>query len=275
MNNHLANTTPTTKNYGILWRVLSGTVSLCLLVGIWKVSCDKGWLPSESVPSPVVVWGALQRLHSSGMLWSHTRLSVERMAVGLAIGSSLGLSTGILIGGTRIGAMVLQPVMSVLAPVPPLVWTPILIAILGIDNSRVALVSIPTFFIVTFGCVTGIRATDRRFVELAQAYGLTRFRMIRRVLFPSAMPSILSSLRTSAFLSWTILVFAEMIAASAGLGWLINDARTFGRTDDVGAGVLVVAVLAIITDFLLSLLQRRLTMWQSTFDDFEREVHRA
>lgn len=255
--------------------VASASVALLVLVGLWQLGCAKGWFPSQTVPTPAMTWQALVHLTEKGTMLSHVGVSLGRLGLGVAVGTIGGIAAGILVGGTRYGRLLFQPVISLLSPVPPLVWTPVLIAVFGIDQSRIALVAIPTFFLVAFGTALGIRATDRRYVEVGRAFGLGWFQTMRRILFPSALPSILASLRTAAFLAWTVLVFAEMIASSGGLGWLINDARTFGRIAEVGAATITVAILAVATDAILIGAQRWLLRWQETYEGLDREVIRS
>jgi sulfonate transport system permease protein len=129
----------------------------------------------------------------------------------------------------------------------------------------VALVAVAATFPIYLTLYSGIRSVDVKLVELAKIIGLSRAGLIRHVILPAALPSALVGLRYSLGISWLILVAAEQVNATSGIGYLMNDARDFMRTDVLVLGLLVYALLGLIVDILVRWLERRLLAWRPSF----------
>ena len=143
----------------------------------------------------------------------------------------------------------------------------ILIILFGIgEASKIILIAIAALFIVFINTVSGIRSADKKLVELAQVYKKPDKDLITKILLPSAVPSIMTGMRIALGLSWILLIAAEVIASSKGLGWLIWDSRNFSRPDDMIVGMITISILGKLSDMALISLERKLTKWGKTFE---------
>jgi sulfonate transport system permease protein len=170
-------------------------------------------------------------------------------------------------------ARLFELTISVIAPIPPITFIPLFIILFGIgETSKLALIAFGASFVVLLHTVEGVRALDQGFVELSRVLGKRPADFAFKVVIPSALPHIFTGMRIAMALSWTLLLMAEIIAASNGLGWLIWDSRSFSRPDDMLAGMIVVGVLGRATDLMLIGAQRFFTPWSSTYGGWQRSV---
>jgi sulfonate transport system permease protein len=235
------------------------------LIAVWEAAVRTGWWPRTLIAAPSEVASDFVRLTVNGDLARHAWVSLRRLAVGFALGGVVAVALGSLVGLSRAAERVAGPTILALAPVPPVAWVPLLIVLLGIDGAKLALIALGTFFIVYSGTVQGVRGADSRLVEVAYVYGKSGRSLVLEVLLPSALPSILYSLRVALGISWILLIAAEVIASSEGLGWLIWDSRNFSRPDDMIVGMIAVGALGKLSDDLLVRLQGWLLRWRPSF----------
>ena len=237
-----------------------------LLLVLWQVAVSLEWVPRTLIASPVEVLVDLGRLVRNGTIWEHACASLARLIEGFVLGAAVGATAGAWIGLSRRVQSVLEPTITVLAPIPPTAWIPLLIILFGIgEASKVWLIAIGVFFVVAGNTASGIRNVDSRFVEVARICGKQGSEVLVHVLLPAAMPAILNGLRLGLGLSWILLIAAELIAANKGLGWFIFDARNFARPDDMMAGMVCVGCLGALTDRGMLAIQHRALRWQASF----------
>jgi len=238
---------------------------IALLVA-WQGSVEFGLVPHTLIATPGEVASDLFRLILSGALAEHVAVSLRRLLAGFCLGGAAGIAVGSWIGVSRLAQRLMGPTVSILAPVPPTAWIPLLIILFGIrEASKIWLIAIGVFFVVTANTVSGIRHVDRRLVEVARIYDKSKLEILSGILLPAAMPSILTGLRLGLGLGWILLVAAELIAANRGIGWFIYDARNFSRPNDMLAGMVCIGVLGAATDFLMLSFQRHVLRWQDAF----------
>ena len=237
-----------------------------LLVAAWQASVSFSLVPHTLIAPPGEVIADLFRLALSGVLVEHVTASVGRLLTGFATGAAAGVLAGSWMGVSRSAQRFLGPTVSMLAPIPPTAWIPLLIILFGIhEASKVWLIAIGVFFVVTANTVSGIRHVDRRLVEVARIHDKTGPEILLQVLLPAAMPAILTGLRLGLGLGWILLVAAEIITADKGIGWFIYDARNFARPDDMLAGMVCIGILGAGSDLFMTTLQRRVLRWQDAF----------
>lgn len=247
-------------------RLIIGILLPALMIIAWHLAVVSGVLPSSLIASPAAVIVALVSLTQSGEVFLHIWASGYRLLAGFLLGSICGVLAGLLVGVSRYSDRVLSPTLSILAPIPPVAWIPLLIVFFGIgDGSKVALIAIGAFFVTQTSAVAGIRGADSALIELARANGKSSFSLARHILVPAAMYEVFTSARIALALSWILLIAAEVIASSNGLGWLIWDSRNFARPDEMIAAMVVVGVLGKVTDSFLLFLQRRVLKWKTEF----------
>ena len=246
-------------------RRLKGLVLPVLILLVLEVVVRVGWLPSYQMPAPSEIAVTLTDL-AEGSLWKHISASLGRVLLGFAIGASLAQVFAAWVGLSREAEAYLEPTFAGLRSIPSLAWVPLLLLWLGIDEtSKIVLIAIGAFFPVYLNGVAAIRDIDRKLVEVGQMYGFGRWRLVRRILLPAALPGLFTGLRSGLSLAWMFLVAAELIAATKGLGYLLSDGRETSRPDIVLAAIIVLALLGKVSDGLLATLEKRCLAWRDTF----------
>lgn len=255
---------------------LLGLLLPVIFLVVWDLSLRFGLVPSTLVASPLETLAALSSMAQDGSLLSNSLISCQRLLLGFGIGCLIGVLLGALIGASRLAAHLLEPTLAVIAPIPAVAWVPLMIMLLGIgEASKVALIAFGTLFVVSMHTAHGILGTNREYVELAQVLGKDQRQLLFRVLFPSALPQVFTGMRVAMALSWTLLLVSEIIASSAGLGWLIWDARNFSRPADMFVGMIAVGILGRVSDMVLVALEKRVTQWRSTYDSWQEHVEKS
>ncbi|KIJ03856.1 ABC transporter permease [Xanthomonas citri pv. fuscans] len=232
-----------------------------------------GWTPSYLLPPPSQILRTLADEANRGLA-SHVGASVLRVLAGFSIGAGLGLLVGVAVGLSRWLERLLDPSFQALRAVPSLAWVPLLLLWMGIDEApKITLIAIGAFFPVYLGVVSGLRQVDRTLVELGESYGLSKPRLVRRILLPAALPSIFTGLRTSLSLAWMFLVAAELIAATRGLGYLLSDGRETSRPDIVIGAIVLLALLGKLSDGLLKSIESRTLRWRDNLQNRSASGH--
>lgn len=245
--------------------ILPLIIPLVLLI-VWEWSVRSGLLPNTLIASPSQVVRDFFELAVSGKLLIHSIVSLYRLAFGFAIGTLIGLSLGVIVGTSKFAERLFAPTIQFLAPIPPIAWIPLLIILLGIgEASKIGLIIIASFIVVYLNTVQGIRSTDQKLVDVAHVLRKSNKELIKKVLLPSATPHIFTGMRIALGLSWILLIAAEVIASSKGLGWLIWDSRNFSRPDDLFVGIIMIGILGKLSDMALVTFEKQLTHWRTVF----------
>jgi len=242
-----------------------GWVLPALALLAFEVLVRSGVLAAHLFPAPSEIVRTLFDLGSG--LASHIGVSIARVAGGFAIGASLAVVAAVVVGLDRRAEALLDPTFQALRAVPSLAWVPLLLLWLGIDETpKITLIAIGAFFPVYLNLLSGLRNVDRKLVELGEVYGLSRAALVRRILLPASLPSLYTGLRVGLSLAWMFLVAAELIAATRGLGYLLNDGRETSRPDIVLAAILLLAVLGKVSDSVLKSLEKRALVWRDALE---------
>jgi sulfonate transport system permease protein len=234
------------------------------LVLLWQAASGTGVLPPDKLASPLTVFRSAYELVVDGQLVDAFLVSSSRVAVGFAIGTVVGGVLGLVSGLSRWGERLLDPPVQMLRTLPHLGLIPLFILWFGIgEEPKLALVAAGVAFPLYLNLHAGIRQTDPALLEAARVLGYTRFERVAHVVLPSAVPQTLVGLRIALGTAWLSLIVGEQINADAGIGYLINNAREFLRTDIVVVGLLVYALLGLTTDALVRALERRVLRWRA------------
>ncbi|HEY3941496.1 MAG TPA: ABC transporter permease [Acidimicrobiales bacterium] len=236
------------------------------LVGIWQLVCSAGVFTSTELASPVAVFDAARQLWDTGSLQSNLLVSLQRVVEGLAVGISVGVILSVLSGLFWIGEDLLDPVVHMARSVPILGLLPLAIIWFGVGElPKIFLIALGTTFPVYLNTYAGIRGVDAKLVEAGQTFGLNRWGMVRKVILPGALPGFLTGLRFALVGCWLIIIVAEEINAQSGIGYLIMQAQTTDRTDIMFVGLAIYAILGLVAEVLVRLLERRLLSWRRGF----------
>ncbi len=241
-------------------------VSPVVLVLAWQAASTLGLLSPRTLASPVQIvltgWGLL----ASGELPWHLAVSLGRVLAGLAIGLTVGAGLALVAGLSRLGEDIVDAPVQMLRTLPFLALVPLFILWFGIgETPKIALVALGTAFPIYLNLFAGIRGVEPRLAEMGRVFGLDRAGLLRHVVLPGALPSALVGVRYSLGVAWLSLVVAEQVNANAGIGYLINDARDFLRTDVIMVGLVLYALLGLLADSLVRALERRLLAWRPAF----------
>lgn len=247
-------------------RWLRRTVGPLLLLLAWQVLSATGVLHEDILASPGTIARAAGDLIADGTLPAAMGVSLQRVAVGLLLGGVIGISLALVSGLSRLGEDLVDATVQMLRTVPWVGLIPLFIIWLGIGEApKIALIALGVAFHLYLNVYAGIRGVDEQLIEAGQSLGLGRWGLIRHVVLPGALPGAMTGLRYSLATAWLALVFGESINADAGIGFLMNQAREFFRTDVIVVCLVVYAFLGLLADAVVRTLERLLLQWRPTF----------
>ncbi|UYP73707.1 taurine ABC transporter permease TauC [Pantoea dispersa] len=242
-------------------------LSVAVLLLLWWGVTALGLIAPLFLPPPQQVLHKLLVIAGpqgfmDATLWQHLGASLTRMLVALFFAALIGIPVGIAMGLSPAVRGLLDPLIELYRPVPPLAYLPLMVIWFGIgEPSKILLIYLAIFAPVTLSTLAGVKNTQQVRIRAAQALGATRGQLLRFVILPGALPEILTGLRIGLGVGWSTLVAAELIAATRGLGFMVQSAGEFLATDVVLAGIAVIALIAFSLELGLRALQRRLTPW--------------
>ncbi|BBI91634.1 putative taurine transporter subunit [Serratia symbiotica str. Tucson] len=245
---------------------LSGTILLVVLVVWWGVAALH-WVSPLFLPAPQQVLHQLIIIASpqgfmNATLWQHLVASLGRIMAALLAAVIIGIPVGFAMGLNDTVRGILDPLIEIYRPVPPLAYLPLMVIWFGIgETSKILLISLAIFAPVTLSAMAGVRSVARVRVRAARTLGANRWQVLRFVVLPSALPEMLTGIRIGLGVGWSTLVAAELIAATRGLGFMVQSAGELLATDVLLAGIGVIAIIAFGLELGLRTLQRRLTPW--------------
>jgi sulfonate transport system permease protein len=258
---------PTTRRGIPLPRWVRRLIAPLAVLGVWQLVCSQGMFTPIEMASPIAVVNAGRQLWAEGQFQSNLLISLERVALGLLFGLAAGLTLAVLSGLFHWGEDLIDPLVQAARSVPILGLLPLVIIWFGVGEApKVFLIALGVTFAIYINTYGAIRGVDMKLIEAGRTFGLNRLGLIRRIILPGALPGFLVGLRLALVSSWLIVVVAEQINAKSGIGYLINQAQTWGRTDIIMMGCTVYAVLGLIADFIVRRLERTLLVWRRGFE---------
>lgn len=226
------------------------------LIGAWWLSVEITNSPIFPAP-PDVVRGIIQ-LGKEGILIHHIVSSVMRVAVGYSLAMALAIPLGVAMGWYAPVYRAVNPLVQLLRPISPIAWIPLAILWFGVGNtSPIFLITLSSFFPLVVGTVAGVHAVERQYIRAAANFGVTGTKLLRQVVIPAAMAQIVTGMRIGLGIAWLVVVAAEMVAISSGLGYMIIDARNAGnRYDLVVAGMAFIGLIGFLLDGIMRRLEK-------------------
>jgi sulfonate transport system permease protein len=253
------------RRRGLPYRVISWVVPLLLLL-TWELLARAGIIAANVLPAPSSVGVTAWRLTETGELPTHLWESLKRAAIGLAIGGSIGLVLGVLTGFSRLAEAIVDRNIQIVRAIPFLAILPLVMVWFGVGESgRYFLVALGTLFPIYLNTVLGIRQVDPKLLEMGRVIGLPRLRLVRTVILPGALPSVLLGVRLALTNAWLALVIAETVGAPAGIGFMATNAREFLQTDVIVLVIVLYALIGLSTDLIARALERRLLAWHPNY----------
>lgn len=244
-------------------------ISMCTILAfflVWALAAHFRLVPPVFLPSPAAVLWKFYTVAITGFvdatLWQHLSASLIRVFAALFFSLLVAIPVGIAIGVSTIGRGIFDPILEFLRPIPPLAYLPLVIIWFGIgESSKILVIAIAMLAPIAISTASGVRGVSLDRINAARTLGASRIQLVLNVILPSATPSILTGLRIALGTGWTTLVAAELVAATRGLGFMIQSAAQFLVTDVVIMGIFTIAIIAFILEVGLRRLERWLVPW--------------
>ncbi len=239
------------------WNILRWSSPLALVV-LWQLLSAIGLIPGDVLPAPQLIFDAGWQLIQNGKLVEALEVSGLRVIEGLLLGGLPGSRWAWSSGCRAWAEATIDPPLQMLRALPHLGLIPLFILWFGIGElAKVNLVALGVAFPLYLNTFSAIRQVDPKLLETADILGFSLWQRLRIILLPSAAPQMLVGLRQSLAIAWLTLIVAEQINADKGIGYLINNARDFLRIDIIIFCLTVYALLGIITDAIVRVLEHR------------------
>ena len=233
-----------------------------IVIAIWKIVTYLRLFNPVILPSPESIGQAFLSELISGELLKHIQISLYRVFLGFGIASAMGISLGLLIGWSEKAKSFVDPIVEIVRPIPPMAWIPLSILWFGIGElPKIFIIILGVFFPVLTNTVVGVKSIEKGLLKLARSMGLKGFTLFKEVIVVGASPFIITGLRIGLGFGWMCLVTAELIAAQAGLGYMIEEAKMLLLTNKVILGMLTIGFLGILIDRLIMRLEKIVLPW--------------
>jgi sulfonate transport system permease protein len=253
------------RRWSTPYRVLSWATPIALLA-LWEALARAGVIETQVLPAPSTVLETAWNLTRTGELPNHLWESLKRASVGLAIGGSIGLGLGIVVGFSRLAEALVDRNVQIVRAIPFLAILPLVMVWFGVGESgRYFLVALGTLFPIYLNTVLGIKQVDPKLLEMGRVIGLPKLALIRSAILPGALPSILLGVRLALTNAWLALVIAETVGAPAGIGFMATNAREFLQTDVIVLVIVLYALIGLTTDLFARALERKLLAWHPNY----------
>jgi NitT/TauT family transport system permease protein len=245
-----------------LRRLYYSTLIPLVILAAWQGFSQVGVVSPIVLPAPTAVAQAFFIGIQSGELPMDALASLSRVLAGFLIAMVTALPLGLLMGTRPVAYHLLNPLLQLLRPIPPIAYIPMAIVWFGIGNApAIFLISLGAFFPILISTTTGVQQVDRIYMLAAQNLGASQKTMFLRIVLPAASPAILNGMRVGIGTAFIVVIVAEMIAVQNGLGFRILEAREYMWSDKILAGMLAIGLLGLAIDTVLSLITRRLLSW--------------
>lgn len=264
-------TLPASQHVRLAWpgvpaSALLGSLSVGLLLGLWWWLTAAGLIGPLYLPAPAAVLHKLHLAATRGFmdatLGQHLAASLQRIVLALLAAVALGVPLGLVMGVSAAARGLLDPLIEIYRPIPPLAYLPLIVIWFGIGElAKVLLIFFAVLAPIVIATTHGVRQAGANQIRAAQSLGANRWQLLRHVILPAALPDILTGIRIGLGAGWSTLIAAELVAATRGLGFMVQSASQFLATDMVVAGIVVIAAVACGLELGLRLLQKRLLPW--------------
>lgn len=235
---------------------------------LWELVVRLGFVEPYLLSPPSAAVVTLLRLLVSGDMPRHISYSMYRALSGFALAALIAIPLGIAMGWSKLADDLASPLVELFRPIPSVALIPVAILWLGIGNtSKISLIAFACFFPILLNTISGVRGVDVTLVKVARSMGATNREVLRRVMFPGALPSILVGLRISLAVSLIVLIVMEMIGSAYGVGYFIYSSKLTFRTNEMYAGILVIGLIGFALNEIMMWVSKRLLVWMPEVGD--------
>ncbi len=245
-------------------RFLASLIIPIIFIVLWQLAANHGTINVQLFPSPARIWQAFLNSVENGKLQINILISLRRVIIGYVYGAALGISVGVILGLSKKTYRLFSFLLEILRPIPIIAWVPVLIMIFGIgEMSKIIAILIGSFWSIFLNTYDGIQNVDGKYLEVANMFMKTKYETIFRVIVPATLPSIFTGLRIGIGSAWISVIGAELIASSAGLGYMISYSREMAQPANMYVSVLIIGIIGYLINAVLKLIERKSLRWNS------------
>jgi ABC-type nitrate/sulfonate/bicarbonate transport system permease component len=242
-----------------------GILLFALLLLAWEIASALKLVDPVSIPRVSVILASWVDSLRNGQLLNALLPSLGRIFAGFGLAALVAVPLGLLMGSISLFYRLLEPITEFIRPIPAAAYIPVAILFLGIGNGmKVFVVFLACLFPILLNTYGGVRAVDPVLIDTGRTFGVSRLDALRQIVFPAALPSILTGMRISLGISLIVAVVAEMIAGNSGIGYFILDMQRIFRVPDMFAGILTLGLLGVFIIFAFLKFEQRFLRWRGT-----------
>lgn len=255
------------KKENIKYILLSAAGILSVLV-IWQLAVMLGWVEARMLPAPTTILDTLidklgNKAPDGNVLSVNILASLQVALSGFLTAIVIGVPLGLLMGWWTYADRFIRPIFELIRPIPPIAWIPLVVVWMGVGLQAKALIIFFTAFVpCVINSYTGIKLTSQTLIDVSKTFGAPNWQIFIKVGVPSSLPMVFAGIRVALGNSWSTLVAAEMLAASAGLGYMIQIGRTVARPDIVIVGMVVIGAVGAVLSMFLSRAEKYFLRWK-------------
>lgn len=248
---------------------LISSVSVIVFLGIWEIAVRLAWVDPQFVCSPSEAFmefiNKLTEPNPDGaVLGVHILESLKLALIGYITAAIIGVPLGLLLGYYHTFDKLVNPIFEIIRPIPPIAWIPLSVIWLGIGTTAKGfIIFLAAFVPCVINSYTGVKLTNPVLIDVAKTCGASRWKIFITVCTPSAMPLAFTGIRVALGNAWSTLVAAEMLSATAGLGYMIQQGRALGRSDIIIVGMLTIGVIGAILTAILNSMEDKVIRWRA------------
>lgn len=253
------------KNRSQVRDIILSSLSIIGLIVIWFLVSNSR---PDFFPTPVATIERFIKLIEKPVMkisiLGHIFASLKRVILALLASIFLGVSMGLIMGWNKKVRAAIYPILMALRPIPPIAWIPLIILMFGIGEfPKVLLVFIGAFFPIVMNTMSGVAMVDDMYLKVGKIYKANTWQMLRHVVFPAAMPTILAGVKIAISSGWMVVVAAEMLSSKSGLGFLINRGRDSYDVALIMVAMILIGVVGALLSAVFTLIERKMCGWMS------------
>ena len=248
---------------------LMGAAGILAFLLIWQLAVKSGLVNEKMLPAPTTILETLiyklnNKPPDGNVLGVNILASLQVALSGFFLAIVIGIPLGLFMGWWKYADRFIRPIFELIRPIPPIAWIPLVVVWMGIGLKAKALIIFFTAFVpCVINSYTGIKLTNQTLINVSKTFGAKNFEIFYKVGIPSSLPMVFAGVRVALGNAWSTLVAAEMLAASAGLGYMIQLGRTVARPDIVIVGMVVIGAIGAVLSALLSSLEKYFLRWKT------------
>ena len=242
-----------------------GLALFALILLLWEFASANNLVDQVSIPRVSAIVASWVAIVKNGQLAGALAPSLGRIFSGFGLAAIVAVPLGLLMGSIALLYRLMEPLTEFIRPIPAAAYIPVAILFLGIGNEmKIFVVFLACLFPILLNTYGGVRGVDPVLVDTGRTFGISRFRALCQIVFPAALPSILTGMRISLGIALIVVVVAEMIAGNSGIGYYILDMQRSFRVPEMFAGIFTLGLLGFIINFVFLKIEQHFLRWRGT-----------